>query len=85
MPKKGSQMSNKSILARAFIRTGSTIEDTYEEILNDLSLRYGYKSYCSERQIADMTDRQSKMNDNGGGYGSSELDATGSGAIGSLG
>ena len=78
-------MSNKNILARAFSNAGNTTEYLYEEILNDLALRYGYKSYCSERQIADMTDRQSKMNSNGGGYGSSELDATGSGAIGSLG
>ncbi len=78
-------MSNKSILARAFIRTGSTIEATYEEILNDLAAKYGYRSHYTDAQIADMTNRQAKMNSNGGGYGNSELDATGSGAIGSLG
>ena len=77
--------NNKSILARAFIRTGSTIEATYEEILNDLAAKYGYRSYYTDAQIDNMAARQSKMNDNGGGYGSSELDATGSGAIGSLG
>ena len=78
-------MSNKNILARAFIRSGSTIEATYEEILNDLAAKYGYRSYYTDAQIDNMTNRQSKMNSNGGGYGSSELDATGSGAIGSMG